>query len=359
MMKEAFSLEEGAAVNANDVAWQRLYAMPGAVEESASPNNTLVQMCLSDLRIDPQQPRQYLPPDLRAQAAKGLLSPVEVLTELQARAATGDLEAVQYAGDIEALAESLRLDGLIYPLKVEALTLPDGRAGGRILDGERRYWASVWCSMQSDAAGFAHATIDVLVLHHERDGVALERLQWAANTQRRDMPVMILAEAASRVLTELESALQVNRIDTLARYELSNLSKGRDRMLLVKLTAIEIHRRTGKSISDRMLYRLLMFVNRLTIEARRLAIAANMDYRALETVAAAEPAEQAGVIRRLLNGLPTDPNKPSSVNLTPAVAHAMHLYETLIQVFSSDGRVWHAIRKADEETLKKLFVRCA
>jgi hypothetical protein len=141
----------------------------------------------------------------------------------------------------------------------------------------RSYWASVWCSMQSDAAGFAHATIDVLMLHDARDGAVKERLQWAANSQWRDMPEMIIAEAAARILTELESVLLVNRIDRLAHYGLNNLKRGKDRMLLVKLTAIEMHRRTGKVISERMLYRLLMFVNRLTTEARRLAIAANLD----------------------------------------------------------------------------------
>jgi hypothetical protein len=311
---------------------------------------TLTQMRLCDLRIDPQQPRQYLPADLRAQAAKGLLSPVEVLAELQARAGAGDLEAVQYAGDIEALAESLRLDGLIYPLKVESLTLPNGRAGGHIVDGERRYWASVWCSMKSDAVDFAQTTIDVLMLHLERDGAALEHLQWAANIQRRDMPVMIMAEAAARMLNELESALQVNRIDTLARYGLNNLKKGKDRMLLVKLTAIEMHRRTGKSVSERMLYRLLMFVNRLTTEARRLAIAANLDYRALETVAAAEPAQQIGVIRCLVNGLPSVSASSCLTGVDPAITHAMQLFETLKQVADHDSRVWLALHKADDET---------
>jgi non-ribosomal peptide synthetase component F len=289
---------------------------------------------------------------LRTQAAKGTLSPVEALTELQARAATGDLEAVQYAGDIEALAESLRLDGLIYPLKVEALTLSNGRAGGRILDGERRYWASVWCSMQSAEAGFAHATIDVLVLHHERDGAALERLQWAANTQRRDMPVMILAEAASRVHAELAVALKVNRVDTFARYGLVNIKNGRERMLLVKVTAMEMQRRTGKVIGERMLYRLLMFVNRITAEARRLAIAANLDYRALETVAAAEPAAQASIIRSMLMGDEAESTQKHRAASAPGIAHAMQQFLTMGQVAQTGGRTWSALCHADAEIQK-------
>jgi hypothetical protein len=337
-----------ANIPANDDLWQDL-SVARAASAPTNADSTLMQMCLSDLRIDPQQPRQYLPADLRVQAAQGSLSPVEVLTALKARAERGDPEGVQYAGDIETLGESLRLDGLIYPLKVESLTLSDGQIGGKIVDGERRYWASVWCSMQPDSPPFAQAVIDVLMLRTEREGAAMERLQWAANTQRRDMPVMILAEAAACIQAELASALQVNRIDLLARFGLANLKKGRDRMLLVQLTSIELRRRTGKQISERMLYRLLMFVNRITTEARRLAIAANLDYRALETIAATEPAEQSGVIRRMVNGLPPDTNKPSHEDSSPAIAHALHQFESLAQMLETDGRVWHAICDAEEE----------
>lgn len=311
---------------------------------------TLTQMRLCDLRIDPQQPRQYLPADLRAQATKELLAPVEVLTELQARAASGDLEAVQYAGDIEALAESLRLDGLIYPLKIEALTLPDSRASGRILDGERRYWASVWRSMQPESTPFTSATIDVLVGSRDLDCNETQRLQWAANTQRRDLPVMIQAETVARIHAELASAFQHHRSDVLAQYGLSHEVKRRDRMLLVKIAAIEMQKRTGKPVSERMLYRLLMFANRMTTEARRLAIAANLDYRALETVAAAEPADQAGVIRRIVNGLPPDSIKSCPADLDPSIVHAMRLLQTLKQITEAGGRVWLRLSEADDDT---------
>jgi hypothetical protein len=337
-----------ASITANDDIWHGLSESTVASALS-SVDSTLLQMHLSDLRIDPRQPRQYLSADLRVQAAQGSLSPVEVLTALKVRAENGDLEGVQYAGDIEALGESLRLDGLIYPLKVEPLTLSDGRMGGQIVDGERRYWASVWCSMQPDSPPFAQAVIDVLMLRAEREDASMERLQWVANTQRRDMPVMILAEAAACIQAELASALQVNRTDLLARYGLANLKKGRDRMLLVQLTSIELHRRTGKQISERMLYRLLMFVNRMTTEARRLAIAANLDYRALETVAAATPAEQISVIRRIVDGLPPETNKPYFVDISPAIAQAMHQFELLEKMIETESRFWQALCKADEE----------
>jgi hypothetical protein len=99
-----------------------------------------------------------------------------------------------------------------------------------------------------------------------------------------------------------------------------------------------------------MLYRLLMFVNRMTKETRRLAIAANLDYRALETVAVAEPAEQADVIQRIVNGLPPETGKPNAFHVSPVITHDMHQFESLTQTIQAEGRVWRAICKADATT---------
>jgi hypothetical protein len=123
-------------------------------------------------------------------------------------------------------------------------------------------------------------------------------------------------------------------------------------MLLVKVTAMEMQRRTGKVIGERMLYRLLMFVNRITAEARRLAIAANLDYRALETVAAAEPAAQASIIRSMLMGDEAESTQKHRAASAPGIAHAMQQFLTMGQVAQTGGRTWSALCHADAEIQK-------
>lgn len=279
--------------------------MPPQLREGASADAAsyaLTRLPLHSLRIDPRQPRQYLPADLRAQAASGKFAAPAILAELERRAAAGDLEAGQYLKDIDELAESLRADGLIYPLKVEVLDAPDAPGTARILDGERRYWACVRRGMQGEALPFELAEVDVLVREAGLDERATRRLQWQANSQRRGMPVMALAEAVAQIHGELAAALQANRAEALARFGMAGEAKGRDRTLLVKMTAIEVRSRTGRSLSERMVYRLLMFVNRLTQEARALAKAADLDYRALEAISSAPSERQLATIQSVVFG---------------------------------------------------------
>lgn len=308
----------------------------------------LTRLPLRNLRIDPRQPRQYLPADLRAQAASGKFAAPVIMAELERREAAGDLEASQYLKDIDELAESLRADGLIYPLKVEALDAPDAYGAARILDGERRYWAIVRCAMQGEARPFELAEVDVLVRQAQLDERARRRLQWQANSQRRGMPVMALAEAVAQIHGELAAALQANRGAALARFGLAGEAKGRDRTLLVKMTALDVRARTGRALSERMVYRLLMFVNRLTPEARALAKAADLDYRALERIASAAPEQQIDVIAQVLSAEPVGPLRSTQAQAIPPSVLCRHMQQcvALTHALLPTRRVWELLQHA-------------
>lgn len=108
-----------------------------AQERLSTPEIT--RLPLEEIRPDPGQPRQLLPPDLARALDAGELAPPEVLARWLARDVQG--RALE---ELRTLADSIARHGLINPISVRTPT-PDEPLPAEvpylIVTGERRYWA--------------------------------------------------------------------------------------------------------------------------------------------------------------------------------------------------------------------------
>ena len=101
-----------------------------SVQEPPQPEpseHIVIAVPLDLLVIDPHQPRQYLPADLRAHAARHEQSAQNVMAALIERAASNDVEATGYLDSLAPLARSIAAVGLLQPIRVSMDTRTDGR----------------------------------------------------------------------------------------------------------------------------------------------------------------------------------------------------------------------------------------
>ena len=91
-------------------------------DEIAPPAHTLQVVPLEHVRIDPSQPRQYLPAQFRQRAVEGGAQALAIMNELIRRAELeDDLEAKGYLDGIQSLATSISTVGLQQPVLLKIL----------------------------------------------------------------------------------------------------------------------------------------------------------------------------------------------------------------------------------------------
>lgn len=230
------------------------------------PIARLIPIC--QIRPDPAQPRQLLPPDLAERLLLGA-SPIEILAQLRVRAER-DKWTRERLTELDALAYSISTDGLMNPIRV----LPDSDEQYRIEEGERRWWAHQ-ILVQQGKEQFQNITAFVV----EPDGTSsgLLRRRVAENVLRSDFTAIELARAMAKRMQEIIAVEP-------------GIKQG------------EVERRVGKEngMSDR---RVRQFVALLALsdEAQELAQQARLTENALRPIGRIkDTARQLGAVRELI-----------------------------------------------------------
>jgi ParB family chromosome partitioning protein len=243
----------------------------------------LIPIC--QIRPDPDQPRQLLPPDLAGMLSFGA-SPLDILNQLRARAER-DKWTRERLTELDALAHSIDEDGLMNPIRV----IPDGADRYRIEEGERRWWAHHILVAQGKEL-FQH--IAAFVVEKDDGTSGLLRRRVAENVLRSDFTAIELARAMA------------NRIQEILAAE-PGIRQG------------EAERRVGKEngMSDR---RVRQFVALLTLspEVQELAQRARLTENSLrQVVGIKDSAGQLAAVRELIHPARKEivsrpPSKPKS-----------------------------------------------
>lgn len=146
---------------------------------------------IHQIRPDPAQPRELLPPDLSAELATGA-SPIDILVQLHARS-VHNRWLRQRLSELDALAHSIGEDGLMNPIRV----FSDGNDRYTIEEGERRWWAHHILVAQGKEQ---FETIAAFVVEPISASSGLLRRRVAENVLRSDFTAIELARAmASRI----------------------------------------------------------------------------------------------------------------------------------------------------------------
>jgi ParB family chromosome partitioning protein len=155
----------------------------------------LIPIC--QIRPDPAQPRQLLPPDLATMLSSGA-SPFEILDQLRARA-DRDKWTRERLTELDALAHSIGEDGLMQPIRV----IPDGDDRYKIEEGERRWWAHHILVQQGKERS---QTIVAFVVEKEGESSGVLRRRVAENVLRSDLTAIELARAMATRIQEILAA---------------------------------------------------------------------------------------------------------------------------------------------------------
>lgn len=251
----------------------------------------MLALTLDRIRLDADQPRLYLPADLREAFCAGRMRAEEVMLALLRRASEGDLEAQGYVNSIQDLAESIEQDGLLEPVAV----YPDDERGSiiyRLLWGERRFWALVYLAARQ---GENEPTISAMTYSPNDDIQTVRRRQWAENARREDVPPIRMALlVASAHQRNLERA-QVNAAH-YARALADEIGEKAEDMkpagLALAMTARETAAVLGRPLARRTIYLCLQIAGRLTPRTQELASAWRFTFRELLALSSLEGAEQ-------------------------------------------------------------------
>jgi ParB-like chromosome segregation protein Spo0J len=255
------------------------------------PVEVIVRLPLAALRIDPHQPRNYLPHDLRAELVHHG-DARKTLQTLITRVANNDWVAAGTLEGIRVLARSIADVGLQQPIRVSA----DKAGTYRIVDGERRFWAHVFLQVTSDEARYD--AINAIVHDPQATGDDIQRTQWAANLCREDIPAVDFAETVCQIREQYLSNLACDRKRYAA--ELGVDSEGMTTPeLAFALTQREVARLTGRSLSERHIYTHLAIAERLKPQAKALARAYRIGLRPLSGITRLPEPEQVRLIKEM------------------------------------------------------------
>lgn len=277
-------------------------ALPEAPVGQAEPHAPTPEgsIPLSQIVIDPDQPRRYLPADLREALRNGGLTADTALQALLERAASGDAVAGWHARDITALAANIRAVGLQQPIRVWRDQAKDGSTLFRIIDGERRFWAHVYLLAQGGpvASRWSHIAASIAPDAWSLDDV--HRAQWAANLNRRDVPVIELALAVRAIFERNERRFAVNKqpfLDRLGK-EAADLTEFEQ---LVALTALDVGDLLARPLKPPTIRAYLGIARNLSDESVIEARARNAGFRALMAAASRQSPESQLEFLRSLN----------------------------------------------------------
>lgn len=164
---------------------------------------------LHQIRPDPAQPRQLLPPDLLAVLGSGG-SPFDILDQLRTRAEY-DKWIHERLTELDALAHSIADDGLMNPIRVIA----EGDERYRIEEGERRWWAHHILVQQGEEQ---FQIIRAFVVEPTSVSSGLLRRRVAENVLRSDFTAIELGRAmASRIQEIIEAEPGIKRVEAESR----------------------------------------------------------------------------------------------------------------------------------------------
>ncbi len=275
---------------------------------------SVLELPLDSICIDPSQPRKYFPADLRQRVGQATLTAAEALAELIARAEQhANTEACGYMANVRQLAQSIRSVGLQQPILVASERDKQSQPIFRIVDGERRFWAvALLGQTEADPTPYFHIHAICQSAHLSADDT--ERAQWAANLCRDDVPAIDIAEAIARIHQRAQSRLAVNREHYL--HELgSDWASLVPREATLRLTQHEVASLTGREMQRRNLYRYLAIAEHLAPDAKALARAYSVSLSQLLPLIRQSAAQQAEALRRLV-GVSSANTKPTPTQNT-------------------------------------------
>jgi ParB-like nuclease domain len=290
-------------------------AAPSALPTPTSAETTrtiqsILELLLDSIHIDPGQPRQYFPADLRESVARSSLSAANALTQLIARAEQQqDAEALGYLRDLRHLAHSIRTVGLHYPILVAPEHDQHNQPIFRIVDGERRFWA-MHLLHQTEADPTPYFRIHAITQTISRSADETERAQWAVNLCRDDVCAIDIAEAVWRIHERCIARLATNRQQYLSELgdEAATLVP---REATLRLTQREVASLTGREMQRRNLYRYLAIAEHLAPNAKALARAYSISLSQLLPLIRLGASQQVEALRRLV-GVSSASTKPTS-----------------------------------------------
>ena len=280
---------------------------PGQFETDGVPvNGTLHMLPLGVVRINPKQPRQYLPAEFRRTAAAGEQSAFAALAELIDSAEAQDLEAMGYLDSIATLAASIDGVGLQQPIRVTTdISNPDTPTY-QIVDGERRYWAMMYRYFRIDVEQTITGPIAAIISNTNNSVDDIQRAQWAANLYHEAISVVDYADAVWRIREDFLVRLDSERDRYLA--QLGSAAEGLSiSEAAIQLTINEMTRLTGRIAQRRNLYRYLAIAEKLSPAAKALARAYNLGLRTLMTLSRWQESRQVEAITAMIqSGDPDD-----------------------------------------------------
>lgn len=271
---------------------------PAVLDARGATDFDLTHIALDLVRIDPHQPRHYLPTDLRARLVRGEVTSREALSELIERVRQEDAEATAWFEDIKALAESIADINLRQPMQVARIRDKSGQMAYRLIDGERRFWACLLLRAtlpRHRAEDFE--TVAMLIEREEATGDDVVRAQWASNLQRAQIPIVDFAEFVMQVRDLNLRRMQVD--EKPFRQQLgTEWASVPASEVVAELTAREIERVTKRQLSHRQIYRYCAVAEHLDDRAKMLARTGNSGLRQLLRISKLPAEEQVEAIRR-------------------------------------------------------------
>lgn len=251
--------------------------------DEMSVNGALLMLPLGVIRIDPKQPRQYLPAAFRRAVAAGGQSACAALAELINSAAAQDLEATGYLESIATLAASIDAVGLQQPIRVTTDARDSAAPTYQIVDGERRYWAMLYRHSHMDVEQVVAQPIPAVISDTNDTVDGIRRAQWAANLYHEAISAVDYADAVWQIREDFLARLDSERDRYLA--QLGSAAEGLSiSEAAMQLTINEMTRLTGRAAQRRNLYRYLAIAEKLCPEAKALARAYNLGLRTLLTL---------------------------------------------------------------------------
>lgn len=272
------------------------------------PNSPLIealsfaQLPLSQINIDPDQPRRYLPADLRQAMVLKTISPLQLIEQLRLRAAQKDAEACGYLNSICELAHSIAEVGLQQPVRVRIM--PTAHQYW-LVDGERRYWAQVYQASKAGISDLEKITLATLIDPSPANPLNTIRAQWATNLQREDVPAIDYTDTVKRIYESMFYKTQHQRANVIKQYAIDDNGTCSTRELALQLTAKEIFHLTTRDISPDTVYLYLRLSDQLCIAAKQIARAHHAPLRMLKLLLGKPDEEQLQLLNATLGLNPT------------------------------------------------------
>jgi hypothetical protein len=268
----------------------------------------LIQILLLDIEIDLHQPRQFFPADLRKAFAHHEITHHSVIAQLSARMANGDREAEAYFLGIQGLAEDIQARGQLSAVLVYPLQSPNNTVKYQLIDGERRFWAHVYLSLQpGSTVSTMRAEVRTDLESASADDIL--GMQWSANMQRDNVCAIDIAEF---VHAKREEAVRHIELDPqlLAAWRKGEQS-GAPRDAAQHMVCHDLAHTFGRPLKRRAYYQYLSLVEKLAAPVKVLARAHKIPLSRLIQITSQPEREQMAATLLMIEslGAPEDGTK--------------------------------------------------